>query len=103
MSLHMKIEKKLLEHFSPAHLEVINESGNHNVPPGSETHFKAVIVSHQFEGQRLLNRHRAVNTLLAQELAGQVHALALHTYTPAEWRNYYADVADSPQCVGGHA
>jgi len=103
MSLHLTIEKKLLNHFSPEHLEVINESGNHNVPPGSETHFKAVIVSHQFNGLRLINRHRQVNALLAQELANDVHALALHTYTPDEWRHYFADVAASPSCMGGHA
>lgn len=103
MSLHLTIEKKLLEHLAPEHLEVVNESSRHNVPVGSETHFKAVIVSHQFDGKRLINRHRQVNALLAQELANDVHALALHTYTPDEWRHYYADIADSPRCMGGHA
>lgn len=101
MSLHLNIEKKLLSYFSPEHLEVVNESEMHNVPTGAETHFKAVIVSDQFIGQRLIQRHRQVNALLAHELAEEVHALALHTYTPDEWQHYYADVANSPRCMGG--
>lgn len=46
-SIRTKISKAL----SPAHLEVINESTMHNVPPGSETHFKVVVVSEEFEGK----------------------------------------------------
>jgi BolA protein len=82
---------------------VVNESGNHNVPPGSETHFKVVLVSDAFEGQRLLARHRAVNETLAEELAGGVHALALHTYTPGEWQDRFGDAPMSPPCLGGKA
>ncbi len=67
-------------------LEVINESHMHRVEPGSESHFKVVIVSEQFAGQRLLARHRQVNAVLADELAGAIHALALHTYTTSEWQ-----------------
>ena len=69
------------------HLEVINESGNHNVAPGSESHFKVVLVAAEFEGQRLLARHRRVNGVLADELADSVHALALHTYTESNGAN----------------
>ena len=70
----------------PSHLEVINESYMHRVAPGSESHFKVVVVSQAFEGQRLLGRHRQVNGVLADELAGAIHALALHTYTESEWQ-----------------
>ena len=81
MTAQSTIETKLAEALSPLHLEVINESGNHNVPPGSESHFKVVLVAAEFEGQRLIARHRRVNGVLADELANSIHALALHTYT----------------------
>ncbi len=83
------------------HLEVINESHRHNVPPGSESHFKVVLVSEAFDGVRLLERHRRINEILAAELAGAVHALAIHVYTPAEWRARMGDAPLSPPCLGG--
>ena len=95
------IEEKLTAVFDPAHLEVVNESGNHNVPDGSETHFKVVIVSQMFEGERLINRHRRVNETLADELAGGVHALAIHTYTAADWHKRFGNAPMSPPCLGG--
>ena len=94
------IEEKITAGLSPGHLEVINESNNHNVPKGSESHFKLIVVSAQFEGQRTLHRHRMVYAILEQELAGSVHALALHTYTEQEWRDIEA-APDSPSCRGG--
>ena len=78
-----------------------NESGNHNVPPGSESHFKVVAVSEDFTAQRLLSRHRRINALLAEELAGPVHALSIHAYTPAEWRRRFGAAPLSPPCLGG--
>jgi len=96
------IEDKLQSAFSPLHLEIINESNNHNVPPNSESHFKVTIVSKNFEGERLIKRHRAVNSVLATELAEKIHALALHTYTEKEWHDYYAkNTPLSPDCLGG--
>ncbi len=102
MSIAAIIEEKLLSAFSPLHLDVINESNNHNVPPGSESHFKVTIVSKDFEGERLIKRHRAVNSVLSEELAEKIHALALHTYTEKEWHDHYADNTPiSPNCAGG--
>jgi BolA protein len=101
MNIQNNIEQKLLSHFEPVHLEVINESGMHNVPPGSESHFKVVLVSPKFAGERLINRHRAVNAVLKEELAEQIHALALHTYTDKEWHGLYSQSPDSPHCLGG--
>ena len=51
------IIEKLDTRFECQHLEVVNESGGHNVPAGSETHFKVVLVAAEFNGQRLLARH----------------------------------------------
>ncbi len=102
MLIHTSIEQKLLSAFDPVHLEVVDESHMHNVPPGAESHFKVVIVTPMFEGQRLLQRHRSVNAIVAEELAEKIHALALHTYTPSEWYEYYAEKPPaSPKCFGG--
>ncbi|MDO6462420.1 BolA/IbaG family iron-sulfur metabolism protein [Granulosicoccaceae sp. 1_MG-2023] len=95
------IEKKLHAALAPAFLSVENESHNHNVPAGSESHFKVVIVSDQFEGKQLLARHRLVNAALKEELQGTIHALALHTLTPSEWAARGGETNASPPCLGG--
>ncbi|MGD8176953.1 BolA/IbaG family iron-sulfur metabolism protein [Marinimicrobium sp. ARAG 43.8] len=90
---------KLSDAFSPGHMEVINESHQHNVPPGSESHFKVVLVSQAFVGKRQVQRHQAIYGVLGEELRGPVHALALHTFAPEEWGD--AQVPASPNCLGG--
>ncbi|WP_434998301.1 transcriptional regulator BolA [Pectobacterium brasiliense] len=94
------IEEKLRVGFEPVHLEVIDESYRHNVPAGAESHFKVVLVSDKFTGERVIGRHRAVYAVLAAELAGSVHALALHTYTTKEWTGLQNAVPSSPPCGG---
>jgi len=71
------------------------------VPPGSESHFKVVIIYDEFEGARLVKRHQRINEVLAEELAGSVHALAIQTLTPGEWEEKGQEVMPSPQCLGG--
>ncbi len=101
MSIHVSIEQKLLPAFEPVHLDVVNESHMHSSGLGAESHFKVVIVTPSFDGMRLLARHRAVNAVVAEELAEKIHALALHTYTPSEWYEYYAEKPPaSPKCLG---
>jgi BolA protein len=101
VSVQQAIEQKIMAELAPAHLEVVNESHMHSVPPGSESHFNVVVVSDAFEGQNRVNRHRTVNRILAAELASQIHALALHTHTSAEWSARGGRVLDSPECLGG--
>lgn len=100
MVIEEKIRNKLVAEFEPELLDVVNESYQHNVPDGSESHFKVIIVSEVFEGKRLIQRHRAVNKCLAQELANDIHALAMHTYTSDEWQQT-ENVPLSPKCLGG--
>ncbi|MCA9634412.1 MAG: BolA family transcriptional regulator [Myxococcales bacterium] len=85
----------------PAHLEVINQSHQHSVAPGSETHFKVVIVAEGFAGEMLVARHRRVHALLADELAGGVHALSIEALTPAQWEARGGAIRPSPPCLGG--
>ncbi|TPW15258.1 MAG: BolA protein [Halothiobacillaceae bacterium] len=96
-----EIETLLRTAFKPSHLEVINESDQHSVPPGSESHFKVVMVSEAFDGQRLVARHQQVYRTLDAIVKQQIHALALHTYTPAEWQQRAAEAPASPACRGG--
>ena len=93
------IEQRLTDAFDPLHLEVVNESDNHRGPSGRETHFKVVIVSEAFASVPLIARHRMVNRTLADELAGGVHALAMHTYTEADWRKRFGEAPMSPPCA----
>lgn len=97
-----QIETKLHNELAPTHLQVVNESYMHNVPSGSESHFKVVVVSQEFEGMRLLARHRRVNQILLNELQGSVHALSIHTYTQSEWQKENGFVPESPNCMGGN-
>jgi BolA protein len=94
------IERKLGERFSPTWLEVINESSKHSVPPGSETHFKVVVVSDAFEGKALVERHRLVYETLGDEIRAGVHALTITSRTPGEWQKNGVAAA-SPPCLGG--
>ncbi len=93
------ITNKLNTGFDAQHLDVLNESHMHSVPPDSETHFKVVMVSEHFTGQRKVARHQAVYAQLAEELAGPVHALALHLYTPDEWLAAQQQAPASPSCA----
>jgi len=100
MSIQQQIENHLAEQLAPSFLEVNNESDQHNVPANSETHFRVVIVSENFDGKRLVARHQQVYKALAAELEGPVHALALHTYTAQEWSERQV-APKSPDCLGG--
>lgn len=101
MQIQHQIEQRLRSEFAPLHLAVENESHMHNVPAGSESHFRVVLVTEAFDGKPLVQRHRAVNRALAEQLQGAVHALALHTMTPEEWFDKGGSAPASPPCLGG--
>ena len=100
MKIQRQIQTHLEEALAPSYLAVENESDQHSVPVNSETHFKVVVVSEKFTGQRRVARHQQVYKALAAELEGPVHALALHTYTAEEWGERQGAPA-SPDCLGG--
>lgn len=101
MSVQNIIETKIRETLLPSHLEVINESHMHNVPPGSESHFKVIVVSDVFKAKSRVQRHQTMNALLADELAGPVHALSMQTQTNTEWEESGHAKITSPACHGG--
>ncbi|WP_066963089.1 BolA family transcriptional regulator [Microbulbifer sp. Q7] len=99
MSLAVQIQQKLSDAFTPTHIEVDCESHMHNVPEGAEMHFRVVLVSEAFTGVRKVQRHQKVYAVLADEMAGPIHALALHLYTGEEWAG---QAPQSPQCLGAN-
>ena len=82
------ITRKLETAFAPESVEVVDESEQHHGHaghrPGGQTHFRVYIVSKAFAGKSRLDRHRMINTVLADNLAGGVHALAIHADAPGE-------------------
>jgi BolA protein len=95
-----EIENKLKKDFKPWHLEVINESPNHNVPEGAESHFKIIIVSEKFFEIKAVQRHQLIYSTLNEEMK-KIHAIAIHPFTPEEWKNKTGESLDSPKCLGG--
>ncbi|XP_068706912.1 DNA-binding transcriptional regulator BolA-like isoform X2 [Montipora foliosa] len=102
-SVQDAITQKLTKEFEPVHLDVMNESYMHNVPKGSETHFKVVVVSETFHNKPLIQRHRMVMDILKQELETGVHALSIQAKTPQQWESSGGMVPRSPPCLGGSA
>lgn len=96
MSIQQNIENKLNEAFAPQRLIVLNESsqhaGHHHLDGGhdavfdgsGETHFRVRIVADAFSGMSRIERHRAVNDILAPELKAGLHALAIEPAAPGE-------------------
>jgi BolA protein len=88
MTMKQTLTDKLHAAFAPEHLDVIDEShlheGHSGHRPGGETHFRVQIVAAAFDGKSRIDRHRMINTAVAAELAGGVHALAIKAQTPAE-------------------
>ena len=86
-----------LQTLQPTHAEVHDESHMHS--RGLETHYKAIVVGDAFAGKRAVQRHQLVYRTLGP-LMQEIHALALHTYTPDEWAATGA-APESPTCRGG--
>jgi BolA protein len=82
------ITEKLTAAFTPESLRVEDESHQHEGHaghrPGGQTHFRVYIVAEAFRGKGRIERHRMINSALADELAGGVHALAIHAKAPDE-------------------
>ena len=80
------------------HCEVLDESSGHNVPIGSETHFKLVVVGDVFIQKSRIQRHRMINAMLQDEFEKGMHACSMHLFTSEEWEAS-SNVPDSPECA----
>ncbi|KAM5577643.1 protein BOLA2 [Rosa sericea] len=75
-----QVEASLTSKLNPSHLEVVDTSG------GCGASFVIEIVSEQFEGKRLLERHRVVNSALEEEMK-EIHALSIKkALTTEQWK-----------------
>lgn len=95
------IVRRLEDGLHPTLLEVVDESHQHSVPAGAESHFNVVIVSDAFAGCSRVERHRKVHALLQQQLDEGLHALTLTLLTPAENEKRGGASIVSPACRGG--
>ena len=90
MRVSETVTKKLQEAFAPESVEVVDElhlhEGHAGHRPGGQSHFRVHIVSQAFAGKSRIDRHRMINAILADDLAGGIHALAIHASAPGEKR-----------------
>lgn len=90
MDYATRIRSKLTASLAPTRLEIQDDSARHaghaGYDPRGETHFTVTVVSPVFAGKSRLERQRLVYSILAEELADRVHALALRTLAPEEER-----------------
>ncbi len=88
MAVADTIRTKLLAAFAPVRLDSVDESHRHvghaGAREGGESHFRVRVVSAVFEGMGRVERQRRVYSILSEELAGPVHALALELKSPSE-------------------
>lgn len=96
LTRQQRITAKLTETFQPEVLEVINEShlhaGHHHTDGGheevfdgsGETHYRVIIVAEAFTGLSRIDRHRAINAVMGEELQSGLHAMALEPSAPGE-------------------
>ena len=88
MTVTETVTEKLKTAFQPVDFELIDDSEKHRGHggwrEGGESHFRLRMVSAAFAGQNRVQRQRAVNNVLAEELAGPVHALSMDLRAPGE-------------------
>jgi stress-induced morphogen len=79
MILASEIQRRIEETLQGSKVEVIDLTG-------TSDHFQVRVVSQLFEGKTMINQHRLVKTVFDKDIAsGDLHALSLKTFTPAEW------------------
>ena len=92
MGIELLIEKKLIIAFSPLHIDITKEKLLFDLPSSEQFHFDVVIISSLFEGLRIKQRHKAINSVLKKELIENIPVLTLHTYTEKEWLYKYSSL-----------
>ena len=78
-------------------LKIINESLMHNVPEGSETHFKIVVITNDFNNLSIIKRHKLIYKTL-DHLMSKIHALSIHAFNEEEFK-LKPIILDSPECA----
>ncbi|MCP4596651.1 BolA family transcriptional regulator [Neptuniibacter sp.] len=100
MSIEAVIKQKLEAGLGVDYLNIENESHMHS-GPAMDTHFKVTLVSEDFAGKRMVQRHQLIFGLLSNEMQNPIHALSMHLFTQQEWQEREQKVMPSPNCMGG--
>lgn len=100
MSIEAVIRNRLEDGLKIEHLVIENESHMHS-GPATDSHFKLTVVSEDFKGKRLVQRHQQIYGLMADRMNNPIHALAMHLFTLEEWNEKGRTVMPSPKCLGG--
>ncbi len=82
------IKEKLTAALTPTHLDIIDESHKHAGHAGAQAgggHFLVTIVSPQFAGKSLIERHRMVYAAIGELMNTAIHALSINAQTPEEF------------------
>tara|TARA_B100001079_G_scaffold245004_1_gene232635 strand:+ start:656 stop:961 length:306 start_codon:yes stop_codon:yes gene_type:complete len=92
-----QITEIINDKLSPSVLNIVNESFMHNVPTGSESHFKLIVVSDAFKDLSNVKRHQLVYRSL-DKIMDEIHALSIYAFDENEY-NENPVVIDSPNCA----
>ena len=96
-SIESTINKIINESYNPLYIELVNESFMHNVPKGSESHFKLVVVSNIFKNMTLIQRHKHIYSSL-NTIMNNIHALSINAFDIDEFK-LNPTQSKSPDCI----
>tara|TARA_B100001029_G_C15054331_1_gene453164 strand:- start:760 stop:1032 length:273 start_codon:yes stop_codon:yes gene_type:complete len=87
MQLIDKIKNRIIDHLSGAKVEIIDQSHQHSGHGDSDkgSHFNAIIISKDFSGLNLVQRHQKIYKILGQDMGSSIHAFSMKTFTPEEF------------------
>ena len=95
--IESQIVNTLSSFMNLASLKIVNESFMHNVPEGSESHFKIVVVTNDFNNLSIIQRHKLIYKTL-DSLMNEIHALSIHAFNEEEFK-LNPVILDSPECA----
>ena len=95
--IESQIVNTLSSFMNLASLKIINQSFMHNVPEGSESHFKIVVVTNDFNNLSIIQRHKLIYKTL-DSLMNEIHALSIHAFNEEEFK-LNPVILDSPECA----
>ncbi|AEF99679.1 BolA family protein [Methylomonas methanica] len=80
------IKQKLQDALKPDLIEIIDHSAAHAGHAGNKGggHYNVTIVSEQFEGKSLVQRHQLIYQIMGDMMKDEIHALGINALTPTE-------------------
>ena len=83
------IKNKIKEQINISQIEIIDESAVHANHPGNSGggHYKALIISNDFEGKNLVERHQIIYKALGELMTNEIHAFSMKTMTENEFKS----------------